>query len=85
MISLTEMEEIAAQIGNAYTEFLSVYQRHRHLERVEDAHGIKLTPDERTAVMARAKEHRAARTEKRPVAPAMQAKILPFRLKDDTA
>jgi hypothetical protein len=85
MISLIEMEEIAAQIGNAYTESLSAHQRHLHLERVEEAHGIKLAPDERFGVLARAAEHRAARAENRPVAPAPQATILPFRLKKNTA
>jgi hypothetical protein len=35
--------------------------------------------------MARAEEYRAGRTENRPVVLAMQARILPFRLKDDTA
>jgi hypothetical protein len=46
MISLTELEEIAVLFGNPYTQCLSVYQRGRHLERVEEARGIKLTPDE---------------------------------------
>ena len=80
MISIIEMEEIAVLFGNPYTQSLSVYQRDRHLVRVEEARGIELTPDERKAVMERADEHRATRTEGRPVAPAMQATILPFRL-----
>ena len=85
MISLTEMEEIAVQIGNPYTHWLNPRQRREHLEHVEKSHDIELTPDERIAVMKRADEHRAARDEKRDVAPAAQAKILPFRLKGDTA
>jgi len=85
MISLTEMEEIAVQFGNSYTECLSIYQRDRCLARIEEARGFRLTSDERQAVMARVDDYHTAHNENRPVRPAKQAKILFFRLKDDPA
>jgi hypothetical protein len=77
MLKPSEIERIAVEVGKSFTKYLSTYQRGQHLDRVEKSQGIELSPVDRKAVLARADEHRAARSESRPVEP-MQAVIVAF-------
>jgi hypothetical protein len=77
MLRQSEIELIAVEVSNPFTKYLDTRQRRQLLKRIEKIQGIKLSKGDRKAVLARADEHRAARSESRPVVP-MQAVIVPF-------